>query len=73
MDAVAPPRYWHPKRPPSPFYAPDDYHGWGTPEEEEADLNRTIRRWRQVHAGLSLRDRIRHFFSHSGCFVVENL
>ncbi|USN15166.1 hypothetical protein KIKIMORA_00190 [Brevundimonas phage vB_BpoS-Kikimora] len=73
MVAVAPPRYWHPKRPPYPFYGPEDYLGWGTAEEEAAEHDQMIARWRRVHAGLSLRDRIRHFFSHSGCYVVENL
>lgn len=66
-------RYWHPKRPPEPFYGPDDYVGWGTVEAEQAAHDQLISRWRAVHKYLTWRDRVRHFFSARGCYVVENV
>ena len=60
---------WMDKRPPLPFYGPEDYHEGMDVDEAVADAEEAIDTWEKKYRKLSLFNKIRLALSTSGCRV----
>ncbi len=60
---------WIYKKPPKPFFGPDDYFADMNVNEEIQNTNERIAEWHEVYRNLSLWNKIRLAFSERGILV----